>query len=316
VANREGRIAWTDDARASVRPPGAPAAVASLTDVSRWAQGSGLEIVLQISGAILLTRLVTWAGATIVARIDSQDDSTDALVRSEAAKHRHSLAQVVTWTVLVLIYSVTAVLVIDRMGVPLTSLVAPATVAGVALGFGAQRVVQDLLAGFFIVTERQYGFGDLIRISNLGATTGVTGTVEDVTLRVTRMRTVDGEVVTIPNGQINQVTNLSRDWARAVVDVPLPATADLTRATAVLAAVGRDAFADPGLRPLLLDAPTLMGVETLDLNRLSVRLVARTLPGKQFSVSRQLRARVATALRNEGIAIPAEVWSDAVAGSS
>src|SRR5471030_2116057 len=108
-------------------------------------------------------------------------------------------------------------------------------------------MVQDLLAGFFIITERQYGFGDLIRISALGSTTGVTGTVEDVTLRVTNLRTVDGEVVIIPNGQINQVTNLSRDWARAVVDVPLPATADITRVNTILHAVGEAVYADTSL---------------------------------------------------------------------
>ncbi len=140
----------------------------------------------------------------------------------EAEKHRHAVAQVVTWTILVLVYFVMGVLVIQRLGVPITSLVAPATVAGVAVGFGAQRVVQDILAGFFIISERQYGFGDMIQISALGATTGVLGTVENVTLRVTSLRTVNGEVLFVPNGQIVQVTNMSRDWARAVVDVPVP----------------------------------------------------------------------------------------------
>ena len=104
----------------------------------------------------------------------------------------------------------------------MTSLVAPAAVAAVALGFGAQRIVQDILAGFFIITERQYGFGDLIRLSVPSLPDPAIGTVEDVALRVTTVRTADGEVVITPNGQITQVTNLSRDWARAVIDVPVP----------------------------------------------------------------------------------------------
>jgi small-conductance mechanosensitive channel len=282
-------------------------AVTSLRDLSRWARGSGLEIVLLVSGAVLLTRFATWFGAKTTARIDALDQDSDALVRSEAAKHRHSVTQVVTWASLALIYCITGALVLERFGVPVTSLVAPATIAGVALGFGAQRVVQDILAGFFIITERQYGFGDLIRISSLGATTGVTGTVEDVTLRVTRLRTVDGEVVIIPNGQINQVTNLSRDWARAVVDVPLPATADITRVNAILQAAGQEVYADETLRPLMLDAPTVMGVERIEVDSFSIRVVARTLPGKQFVVSRALRARVANALQVEGISLPADV---------
>src|SRR5205814_696955 len=162
-------------------------------DLSHWARGNGLEIVLFIVGAELLARLVRWTGGRITARIDAAQLSTDALVRTEAEKHRHAVAQVLTWVTVVLIYIVAAILVADRLGVPLAGLVAPATVAGVALGFGAQRIVQDILAGFFIISERQYGYGDLIRIAALGSTQGVTGTVEDVTLRTTRMRTVDGE---------------------------------------------------------------------------------------------------------------------------
>jgi small-conductance mechanosensitive channel len=206
-------------------------AVAPVDDLSTWARSSGLLIVLYLLGAVLLTRFVSWLGERVTTRIDVNATGSDALVRSEAAKHRHAVAQVITWASIVLIYFVTGVVVADRLGIPLTSLVAPATVAGVALGFGAQRVVQDLLAGFFLIAERQYGFGDLIRISALGSTEGVSGTVEDVTLRITRIRSSNGEVVIVPNGQIVQVTNLSRDWARAVVDVPLPPTVDVTKAT-------------------------------------------------------------------------------------
>src|SRR5450631_3755625 len=222
---------------------------AALHDFGLWARGNGLEIVLLLTGAILLTRLATWLRGRITDRIDANARETDALVRSEASKHRSALAAVITWVTLVVIYCVTGVAILARLGIPVTSLVAPATVAGVALGFGAQRVVQDILAGFFIITERQYGFGDLIRISSLGSTTGVTGTVEDVTLRVTNLRTVNGEVVIIPNGQINQVTNLSRDWARAVVDVPLPASADINRVNGILQAVGKAVYADESFRP-------------------------------------------------------------------
>ena len=278
-------------------------AVTSLDDFSRWARGNGLEIVLLVLGSVLLARAVGWFANRVTARIDTVDDRRDAVVRSEAAKHRHSLTQAITWVVVTLIYSITAVLVLQRFGVPLAGLVAPATVAGVALGFGAQRIVQDILAGFFIVAERQYGFGDLIQVSNIGSTTGVSGTVEDVTLRTTRMRTVNGEVVFIPNGQITQVTNLSRDWARAVVDVPLPATIDIEQVNRVLQRVGEELLADERLHALVLDAPTVMGVESIDVDRLSVRMVSRTLPGKQFVVGRELRARVAKALREAGIAM-------------
>ncbi len=278
--------------------------VTPLTDIDVWARGRGLEIVLLVTGAILLTRLATWLGARITDRIDANAQESDALVRSEAAKHRHALAQVITWATLVIIYCATALAVAARLGIPVTSLVAPAAVAAVALGFGAQRIVQDILAGFFIITERQYGFGDLIRLSVPSVTDPATGTVEDVTLRVTTVRTADGEVVITPNGQISQVTNLSRGWARAVVDVPVPAAADVNRVSDLLRRVGEEAYNEPDLRQLLLDPPATMGVQSIDVDNFQVRLVARTLPGKQFDVGRILRARIAAGLRREGIHLP------------
>jgi moderate conductance mechanosensitive channel len=287
----------------------------TLSDFGHWARGNGLEIVLYIIGAELLARLVRWLGTRITTRIDASQRTEDVLVRSEAAKHRHAVAQVLTWVTVVLIYIVAAVLVADRLGVPFAGLVAPATVAGVALGFGAQRIVQDILAGFFIITERQYGFGDLIRISALGASTGVTGTVEEVTLRITRIRSSNGEVIIVPNGQVVQVTNLSRDWARAVVDVPIPVSVDVAQVNDILHDVGVEAYADESLRRLLLDAPTVMGVESLDVEQLTVRLVARTLPGKQFEVTRLLRQRIALAFRAHGINVRDLLESSQPAGS-
>src|ERR1700689_3281375 len=278
-----------------------------LHDVSLWTRGNGLEIVLLVIGTVLLTRLATWLGARITAQIDANARETDALVRSEASKHRQALAQVITWSVLAVIYCVAALAIAQRFGVPLTSLVAPAAVLAVALGFGAQRLVQDILSGFFIVTERQYGLGDLIRLSVSGLSNPANGTVEDVTLRITTVRTADGEVVITPNGQITQVTNLSRDWARAIVDVPVPAMADVNRVSEVLRRIGEEAYKEPDVRQLLLDAPAVMGVQSIDVDHFQVRVVARTLPGKQFDVGRMLRARIAAGLLREGINLPANL---------
>ncbi|WP_249337719.1 mechanosensitive ion channel family protein, partial [Tsukamurella paurometabola] len=174
------------------------------------------------------------------------------------------------------------------------------TVIGAALGFGAQRVVQDLLAGFFLITERQYGFGDVVNLSLTGGSTAE-GTVSDVTLRVTKLRNTDGEVITVPNGQIVKATNLSKDWARAVVDIPLPKTVDMGKVNALLHRVGERAYHDPTMSTLLLDEPTLMGIESIDLDQVNLRMVARTLPGKQFEVGRNLRERIVRSLATAGI---------------
>jgi len=226
------------------------------------------------------------------------------------------LAQVVTWTTLAVIYVVTAVLVVQRLGVPLAGLVAPAAIVSVAIGFGAQRIVQDISAGFFITAERQYGFGDVVRIATVGVTDPVTGTVEDVTLRVTRIRPASGEVITTLNGQIAQVTNLSRDWARAVIDVPVPASVDVSQVTEILGQVGADAYRDDELRRLLLDPPTVMGVEKIEVDTFSVRMVVRTLPGKQFEVGRELRARDTSALRRAGINVSTELDTGRATGGA
>jgi small conductance mechanosensitive channel len=281
-----------------------------------WARSSLLEIILLILGAILLTRLAEWVRGKITAQIDSHAHESDELVRSEAAKHRHLLTQVITWTVLAVIYMVTAVLVVQRLGVPLAGLVAPAALLSAALGFGLQRFVQDIAAGFFITGERQYGFGDVIRIAAQGVIEPVTGTVEDVTLRITRIRSVSGEVITTSNGQIQQVTNLSRDWARAVIDVPVPAAVDVSRVTGILRQVGEDAYADENLRKMMLDPPTVMGVEKIEVDTFSVRMVARTLPGKQFDVGRDIRARVASAFLREGIHVSAELDTGQATGTA
>jgi small-conductance mechanosensitive channel len=279
-------------------------AAAPLTDISTWLRGSGLEIVLLVLGGLLLSRFATWSGRRITERIDAASTDEDALVRSEAAKHRGAVAQLLTWLSMAVIWSVAGVLILERLGVPVSSLVASAAVIGAALGFGAQQVVRDLLAGIFIFAERQYGYGDMVHISAIGFE-GATGTIEEVALRTTRLRTLNGEVVIVPNGLIVSVTNLSRDWARAVIDVPLPAGVDVLRASELVRKVGADAFEDEGMRPLLLDEPTVMGVESFEVGQVNLRMVARTLPGKQFEVARELRVRVAVAFQREGTVTPA-----------
>ncbi|MFC8044533.1 mechanosensitive ion channel family protein [Nocardia sp. NPDC057353] len=280
---------------------GTALALAPAADTTAWLRSSGLEIVLLILGAILFSRFATYIRDRVTRKIDAGFRSSDALVRSEAAKHRHALAQVVTWVVLTVAYVLVGMEVLGRLGFAVGGLVAPAAVLGAALGFGAQRIVQDILAGFFLITERQYGFGDVVSISVTGSAEQAEGTVEDVTLRITTLRNADGEVITVPNGQIVKVTNLSKDWARAAIDVPVAASADITRVNEILHEVGTRAYQDSKLQPLLLDEPSVMGVEDLTVDQMNIRMVARTLPGKQFEVGRELRVRVAAALRREGI---------------
>lgn len=271
------------------------------SDVGAWILTRGLHIALLVIGALLGARFINWFASRINRRIDADFQQSDALVRTESAKHRQAVASVISYLAIALLAVMVFVEVTETLAIPVGSLVAPAAVLGAALGFGAQRVVQDLLSGFFIITEKQYGFGDLVELT-VGSSNSAMGTVEDVTLRVTKLRTPEGEMYTIPNGQIMKSLNLSKDWARAVIDIPVPATADLNVVNDVLHHVCEAAPLDPELRDLLLDKPQLMGVESIELDTVNLRMVARTLPGKQFEVGRRLRLLVVAALARAGIA--------------
>ncbi len=243
-----------------------------LGSIGDWILVRGVPIALYLIGGLLAARFINWGAQRIVRRIDAEYRESDQLVRSESAKHRQAVASVISWVTVALLFVIVMVQVTTLLAIPVGSLVAPAAVLGAALGFGAQRVVQDLLSGFFIITEKQYGFGDLVSLTVASINAPAEGTVEDVTLRVTRLRSTEGEMFTIPNGQIVKTVNLSKK-----------------------------AKEDPALRDLLLDAPQLMGVESIELDTMNLRMVARTLPGKQFEVGRRLRVLVVRALRRAGV---------------
>jgi small-conductance mechanosensitive channel len=275
--------------------------------LTQWLLTKGLHIALVLLFAVITTRAFRWIAGRISRRFD-RGDSTDAVLRPESVKHRRAVASVISSVAIALLYVMVAVDIANQLGLPLGSLVAPAAVLGAALGFGAQRIVQDLLSGFFIITEKQYGFGDLVELS-VNAGGEARGTVEDVTLRVTKLRTGDGEVFTVPNGLIVKSLNLSKDWARAVVDVPVPTSVDINHVNDLLSDVAKAAMKNDGLPDLLLDEPSLMGVESIEVDTVNLRMVARTLPGKQFEVGRRLRALVVSALRREDIATSGAVSS-------
>ena len=251
--------------------------------------------------AVLAVRFVTWVAQQVTQQLDEGFTESDALVRSEATKHRQAVASVIQWVSIVIIAIWVIMQIADVLQFSVGGLIAPATVLGAALGFGAQQLVKDLLSGFFIIVEKQYGFGDLVSLTVAGIAAEARGTVENVTLRVTRLRSSEGELFTIPNGQIVKTVNLSKDWARAVIDIPVSTSADLNRVNEVLHQECEHALDNPVLGALLLDAPTVMGIESIEVDTVTLRVVARTLPGKQFEAGRQLRVVVIRALERAGI---------------
>src|SRR5246127_5131517 len=275
-------------------------------EIGEWIITRGLRIAMLLIAAVLAARFVSWIAQQVTRQLDEGFAESDALVRSEATKHRQAVASVIQWVSIVVIAIWVIVQIGDVLRFSVGGLVAPAAVLGAALGFGAQQLVKDLLSGFFIIVEKQYGFGDLVSLTVTGVAAEARGTVENVTLRVTRLRSSDGEVFIIPNGQIVKTINLSKDWARAVVDIPVSTSADLNRVNEVLHQECERALENPLLGELLLDEPTVMGIESIEVDTVTLRLVARTLPGKQFEAGRQLRVIVIRALARAGIVTTAD----------
>ena len=254
------------------------------------------------SGAVQ-ERLGSLRAATPEALLATTEHSLRAEQRIEA------LASVLRSLVTFVIYAVALFMILGEVGIELGPLLAGAGIIGVALGFGSQSLVKDFLSGVFILIEDQFGVGDIVNLD--GETSG---TVEAVSLRTTRLRSVDGTVWHVPNGEIRRVGNQSQHWSRALIDVEVAYETDLDHAQAVIAGVAHEIAAGDSD---VLDEPEVWGVEALGANGVMIRLVVKTRPSQQYRVSRELRARLKTAFEREGIEIPfpqQTVWHRQVAG--
>jgi small conductance mechanosensitive channel len=187
------------------------------------------------------------------------------------------------------------IMVAVELGYPnfLSTLLAGAGIAGLAVGFGAQSLVKDVISGFFVLLGDQYGVGESVRIG------GLEGVVEEMTLRVTILRSADGEIHVIPNGSVATVTVLSRDWRRALVDVEVSPREELGHVFGVLASVN-DTLAK-SKEKAIIDKPAIVGIEKLTGNGITIRLAARTYPETQGEVTLEWRLRIKETFDREGI---------------
>jgi moderate conductance mechanosensitive channel len=282
------------------RPEGAGQADADTADT---AGGGGGGATMETAGAGAVD--VDGAGATAGVAADggspAQTAAAAAVVESAiVAERRHqrvrALGAILRSAASVTIFAIAGVVVLGDLGINLAPLLASAGVVGIALGFGAQNLVRDYLTGVFMLLEDQYGVGDVITVGD------ATGTVETMTLRITRVRDVKGIVWHIRNGTIDQVGNQSQGWARAVIDFPVPYPADLATIRSILDAVAEAAWDDPALRGVMLEKPEVWGAQDVSSAVVTMRMVARTAPLRQWEVEREVRARVKTALDAAGIA--------------
>ena len=218
-----------------------------------------------------------------------------ALVDERRKQRMHALGAILRSGASVTIFAIAGFIILGDLSINLGPLLASAGVVGVAIGFGAQSLVRDYLAGIFMLVEDQYGVGDAITVGD------ASGTVENVTLRITRVRDVNGVVWHIRNGTIETVGNESQGWARAVIDFPVPYEADLSIIMTLLTEVGDGLWHDPTWRSVMLEAPEVWGAQAITGTKVVMRMVVKTAPLRQWGVERELRARLKTALHAAGI---------------
>jgi small conductance mechanosensitive channel len=260
-------------------------------------QNNAVLAGIRIAGVVLFAFLLTTILRRAVRRLEAKVGEDTTPLR--ALQRTQTLAKVTSSAGIIAIWSVAGIYIIDALGFNLAPLLAGVGIIGLAVGFGAQNLVRDVVTGFFILFEDQYGVGDIIEINQVAS-----GKVEDLTLRVTGMRDLDGTMHYISNGTITHVANRSKDWARAVVDIGVGYREDHEKVRSALETVAREAKADEDLGRKLYAEPEILGVEMLGEYEVVWRLTADTKPGRQFDVARQLRERIKVVFDEQKIELP------------
>lgn len=291
----------------------------SLAEIADFLIGKPLTILAILIGAMVVNRLVGRAikrtlrslhSGAVRERIGAVRRRTPgALLETEVTSLRaeqriSALTSVLRSVTSAVIFTIAGFLVLGEVGLNLAPLLAGAGVLGLAIGFGSQALVKDFLSGLFILVEDQFGVGDIVDLDQQ-----TSGTVEAVSLRTTRLRSVDGTVWHVPNGDIRRVGNKSQHWSRALLDIDVAYDTDIEHAKAVIQRVADALWHE---RDDILEEPEVWGVESLGPHSVVIRLVVKTRPSDQYDVSRELRQRLKEAFDAEGIEIPFQqqtVWN-------
>jgi small-conductance mechanosensitive channel len=270
----------------------------SLAHGATWLIGKPLAILVIVIGALL----VRWVTAKAIDRVVRRAETASLPGakhtfnrRAQRAKSLGSLLKSITTTV---VYGIAFVMALSEVGMDVAPILASAGVLGLAIGFGAQNLVKDFLSGVMMMIEDQYGVGDAVDLGE------AIGTVENVGLRVTRVRDVDGTVWYVRNGEILRVGNQSQNWARTVLDIGVSYSEDLARVREVLTDVAHSLWEDEDYKDVIIEEPEVWGVQNLAPDAVIVRVTLKTAPMQQWSVAREMRERIKARFDHEGIVMP------------
>ena len=264
----------------------------TFTHWSEFTLRNGLHVLGIIAVALILNRLLRVVTNLVIKRAASQTRAAQA-----REQQTRTLAGILFSAGTKVVWGIALLTAMPEFGINVTPIATLAGLASLAIGFGAQNLVRDIITGFYIVLEDQYIVGDTIQVAD------IIGRVEHVTLRRTVVRDSRGALVTIANGDIRTVSNLSRDWSQAFVDISLSPDAPLEQTLRSLESAAAELRADPAWSKTLVDGPRILGVQSFDRNATTVRLQVRTLPNHQDEISRELRRRIHAELQRQGIPV-------------
>lgn len=263
-----------------------------------------LIIVVALLARWLLVRLIRKISKDLVKQVKHkhQVDDTQALSNSpidalRIVQRTRTISNVLTKLVSLSIYIIATIMVLDRLGFPVTALITSAGILGAALAFGAQSLVKDMVSGIFMVFEDQLGIGDLVEMGE------ISGIVEAVDIRVTQVRDMYGTVWYIRNGEVTEVGNMSQGWSRIILDLPVPYSSDIDRARTIMLETAQEMKKDPDWRHSVLENPEIWGIQTMDATGVVIRLAMKTKPSIRFSGARELQFRIKQALDAQGLGL-------------
>ena len=266
----------------------------SLKTIAEWAFGHGIKVVVIGLLAYALIR----ATALLVRRFEHEVSKGTSLDALERAKRARTLGSLVSKVSTVTITASAVLMVLNEFGVNITPVLTGAGIAGLAVGFGAQTVVRDVISGFFMILE------DQVRVGDSAAINGTGGLVEQINLRTIVLRDEEGTVHVFPNGAITTLANRSKDFSYYVITLPIPYHEDADRVAEVLAGVGAEMQKDPHYGVFILEPIEIMGVDAFAEWSVQIKLRIKTVPQRQHEVGRELRKRIRRALDEHGIAVP------------
>ncbi|HSA91742.1 MAG TPA: mechanosensitive ion channel family protein [Terriglobales bacterium] len=265
-------------------------------DVEGWALGPGLRILMIVVGAYALNRVVRLSMGHLPGLMVPAEGPRTAIVERE--KRAHTVSRLLGKLVTVLVMSLAGLMVLRELGVDIVPILTGAGIAGLAVGFGAQHLVRDIISGFFIILENQIRVGDIVNINGKG------GLVEAIRLRTTVIRGFDGTVHIFPNGAITEVSNLTKDYSYYVIDMGVAYKENVDRVMQVLREVGDQMQKDPAFGEKILAPLDVVGVDEFADSAVVIKMRIKTLPLEQWNVGRELRRRIKNTFDQQGIEIP------------